>query len=157
MSGWNAAWQQWHAGEGCPLCDDRDDFSRGGRLTIFRSSCTVANLVGRGPQRGYAIVRWTGSHVPDPTALDWEQTARYWNEVALVARALMEHFAAMHINYETLGNGLPHLHTHLKCRFAEGDAAPGGPLSWMDDAEFDERDLLADAGALREKLSQPPR
>jgi len=36
-----------------------------------------------------------------------------WAEVLTVARALISQYQPLKMNYETLGNSLPHLHTHL--------------------------------------------
>jgi diadenosine tetraphosphate (Ap4A) HIT family hydrolase len=48
-------------------------------------------------------------------------------EVLNVARALARYYKPLKMNYETLGNTLPHLHTHLLPRFVE-DPAPGRPF-----------------------------
>ena len=61
----------------------------------------------------------------------------------------------MKLNYETLGNSLPHLHTHLVPRFRE-DPAPGRPFPLAPQvpgsARIPEERLLAEAAELRSLL-----
>ncbi|MBG0567906.1 hypothetical protein [Actinoplanes aureus] len=56
------------------------------------------------------------------------------------------------MNYETLGNTVPHLHTHLLPRFAQ-DPAPGRPFPLLPQDGSEDRirpdELRADAMALR--------
>jgi diadenosine tetraphosphate (Ap4A) HIT family hydrolase len=43
---------------------------------------------------------------------------------------MIEHvFAPCHMNYQLLGNSVPHLHVHLVPRYLD-DPAPGKPLPW---------------------------
>ena len=44
-----------------------------------------------------------------------------------MARALITVYEPLKMNYETLGNSLPHLHTHLVPRYTE-DPRPGQPF-----------------------------
>jgi diadenosine tetraphosphate (Ap4A) HIT family hydrolase len=49
-------------------------------------------------------------------------------------------FAPCHMNYQLLGNLVPHLHVHPVPRYLD-DPAPGRPLPWepkaLADSEFD--------------------
>ena len=70
------------------------------------------------------------------------------------ARALDAEFRPVKLNLMTLGNGVPHLHTHVVPRYP-GDPAPGGPLPW--DAMFlpepaDPDVLRRQADAIRARL-----
>jgi diadenosine tetraphosphate (Ap4A) HIT family hydrolase len=78
-------------------------------------------------QHGYTVVIWRGRHVTEPTELRDEEAGGYWLEVLRVARALIEYYQPLKMNYETLGNSLPHLHTHLVPRY-QVDPAPGQPF-----------------------------
>jgi diadenosine tetraphosphate (Ap4A) HIT family hydrolase len=69
-----------------------------------------------------------------------------------VGGAVGLHFGARKVNYETLGNTVPHLHTHVTARYADGDVQPGAPLPKDRDVALDERQLAADAVALRALL-----
>jgi diadenosine tetraphosphate (Ap4A) HIT family hydrolase len=78
-------------------------------------------------QRGYTLVIWHGRHVTEPVDLSDEEAAGYWLDVLSAARGLIEHFKPLKMNYETLGNGTPHLHTHLVPRYWD-DPAAGQPF-----------------------------
>jgi diadenosine tetraphosphate (Ap4A) HIT family hydrolase len=73
-------------------------------------------------------VIWRGLHVAEPTELAPEEAAAYWRELLRVGRALEERFEPVKLNYELLGNSLPHLHTHVMPRY-EDDPKPGIPRS----------------------------
>ncbi|MDQ3895819.1 MAG: hypothetical protein M3326_00985 [Actinomycetota bacterium] len=57
-----------------------------------------------------------------------------------MARALEAVFQPCHMNYNVLGNAVPHVHAHVLPRYVD-DSSPGMPLTpWVvrpvDDAEF---------------------
>ncbi|MGI9004992.1 MAG: HIT family protein [Streptosporangiaceae bacterium] len=106
-------------------------------------------------QRGYTVVIWRGRHVTEPTELDATEASGYWAEVLTVAKALIGVYQPLKMNYETLGNSLPHLHTHLVPRFTT-DPRPGQPFplsAQQLDAKIPEAQLRSDAEALRETLA----
>lgn len=99
--------------------------------------------------RGYSIVIWRGRHVVEPTELSREEAAQYWLEVLEAGRRLERHLQPVKLNYELLGNTLPHLHTHIALRYAD-DPKPGWPLPFEEDPpQVDEREFRADLEALR--------
>ena len=105
-------------------------------------------------QRGYTLVIWRGRHVNEPTELDEAEAAGYWAEVLAVARALITGYGPLKMNYETLGNSLPHLHTHLVPRYTE-DPRPGQPFplsAQPPEEKIPEDRLLAEAAELRSLL-----
>jgi diadenosine tetraphosphate (Ap4A) HIT family hydrolase len=68
-------------------------------------------------------------HATELFELSREERSRLIEEVSGVARALAHAFDAVKINYELLGNEVPHLHWHIVPRL-RGDPAPRGPV-WM--------------------------
>jgi diadenosine tetraphosphate (Ap4A) HIT family hydrolase len=105
-------------------------------------------------QRGYTIVIWRGRHVNEPTELNDTEASGYWAEVLAVARALISTYKPLKMNYETLGNSLPHLHTHLIPRFTD-DPRPGQPFplsAQRPETPIPEAQLLSDAWTLRNLL-----
>ena len=78
---------------------------------------------------GYCIVVWRHGHVAEPTDLAPGQASGYWRDVLMTGRAVQAQFSPLKMNYLTLGNGIPHLHTHVVPRYRD-DPAPGGPLAW---------------------------
>jgi diadenosine tetraphosphate (Ap4A) HIT family hydrolase len=74
---------------------------------------------------------------------------------------MIEHvFAPCHMNYQLLGNSVPHLHVHLVPRYLD-DPAPGMPLPWepkpVAASEYDRQiQLLMDvAKTIRVPVSGP--
>ena len=94
------------------------------------------------------VVIWRGRHVAEPTELSDGEAVGYWREVLRVGAALERHYRPVKLNYQILGNAVPHLHTHLVPRFAE-DPAPGRPLPFPEGERPDlpeeqfRRDVLA--------------
>jgi diadenosine tetraphosphate (Ap4A) HIT family hydrolase len=154
MTEWPRNWAELIRGVGCPMCEDgRPDASRHG-VRIHAGRYTDAYLQRADVQRGYTVVIWRGRHVNEPTELEDTEASGYWAEVLAVARALIDIYQPLKMNYETLGNSLPHLHTHLIPRFAD-DPRPGQPFpltSQQPDKEIPEEQLRADARALRALL-----
>jgi len=72
-----------------------------------------------------------------------------------VARALITVYEPLKMNYETLGNSLPHLHTHLVPRYKPmiRVRASRSPLSAQaPDEKIPDDRLLAEAAELRSLL-----
>jgi diadenosine tetraphosphate (Ap4A) HIT family hydrolase len=64
-------------------------------------------------------------------------------------------FDPVKLNYLTLGNTVPHLHTHVVPRYRD-DPAPGGPIEWMQIVSADpvpDDELQRQAAALRVLLT----
>ncbi len=127
--GWPDDWLARRQGEGCVLCgrSEIEDDEWGTRL--FSGSAVDAFAVKTGVVAGYVIAVWRGRHVAEPTELDPAEAAAYWREVTHVGRAVERCFSPAKMNYETLGNIVPHLHTHLVPRPWQGDPSPLAPLS----------------------------
>jgi diadenosine tetraphosphate (Ap4A) HIT family hydrolase len=153
MSEWPANWDELIRGIGCPMCAEGRPESSPFGVRIFAGSHSDAYLQRADVQRGYTVVIWRGRHVTEPTELSEPEAAGYWSEVLLVARALEAEFEPLKMNYETLGNSLPHLHTHLIPRFRI-DPRPGHPfpLDLASAGTIPEDRLLAEAAALRARV-----
>jgi diadenosine tetraphosphate (Ap4A) HIT family hydrolase len=143
------------AGKGCPMCaalgKGDNDFS----VAVFDGQVAEVRLERRTRLPGYCIVVWRLGHVAEPTDLDPELASRYWAEVLAAGAAVRELFNPVKMNYMTLGNTVPHLHTHVLPRYRD-DAAPGGPIAWPDVLSPDpvaEAELHSQAADLRALLS----
>ncbi|HUK72054.1 MAG TPA: HIT family protein [Streptosporangiaceae bacterium] len=154
MSEWPRNWGELIRGIGCEMCEaGRPDADRYG-IRVLEGKYSDAYLQRADVQRGYTVVIWRGCHVSEPTELDEVGAAGYWAEVLAVARALISVYKPLKMNYETLGNSLPHLHTHLVPRYT-ADPRPGQPFplsAQAPEGKIPEDRLLAEAADLRSLL-----
>ena len=147
---WPESFYELRRGVGCPMCaqgrPDETDYG----VRIFAGEVSDAYLQKAGVQRGYTIVIWRGRHVAEPTGLSDDEAARYWLEVLRVGRAIEAHLRPVKLNYDLLGNSLPHLHTHVVPRYAD-DPKPGWPFPFPEDepGPIDDDELRRDVQALR--------
>jgi diadenosine tetraphosphate (Ap4A) HIT family hydrolase len=150
---WPPSFYALKRGEACPICaEGRPDENPVGSR-IFAGEVSDAYLRRAGIQRGYTIVTWRGPHVAEPTELSSEDAAAYWAELLRVGRALEEHLRPVKLNYNLLGNEVPHLHTHVIPRYAD-DPKPGWPFPFPEDdpPPHPEAEFRADVDALRALL-----
>ena len=150
MPEWPQSFYELKRGVGCAMCEQgRPDETPHG-VRFFAGTVSDAYLQKADIQRGYTIVIWRGRHVAEPTELSWDEASSYWRELLLVARALEEHFEPVKVNYNLLGNSLPHLHAHVMPRYAL-DPRPEWPFPFPEGEvpNRDEAELRPDVEALR--------
>lgn len=150
---WPPSFYELREGKGCPICAEGRPAENRAGARIFAGAVSDAYLRRADIQRGYTIVTWRGRHVAEPTQLSPEEADAYWFEVLRVARALEEHLQPVKMNYNLLGNEIPHLHTHLIPRYAD-DPRPGRPFPFSEDDPglIDESPFRRDVEALRALL-----
>ena len=120
--------------EECPMCQRWEDHSNL-RIAELEHSFVVLNRDQFFP--GYTLL-FTKRHVTELFHLDHTVRAALMEEVSTVAKALHTQFQPDKINYELLGNMVPHIHWHLVPRFATDPLWPR-PI-W---AEHHEETLLS--------------
>jgi diadenosine tetraphosphate (Ap4A) HIT family hydrolase len=123
-------------------------------IAIAELTYSEVRLERRSRLPGYCIVAWKLGHVAEPTELNAEAASGYWLDVLNVGRAIETAFVPVKLNLLTLGNWVPHLHTHVVPRYLD-DPAPGGPIAW--DAMFSDEagpdvTLRGQAHAIRDAL-----
>lgn len=124
-----------------------DETEHGARF--FAGEVADAYLQKANIQRGYSVVIWRGRHVAEPTELSAEEAAQYWRELLDAGRRIEQALQPVKLNYDILGNSLPHLHTHVIPRYAE-DPKPGWPFPFPEEAgPIDDEDFRRDLAALR--------
>src|SRR3979409_949572 len=128
---WPADWIERVRGKDCPMCaEGRPDEIRGS-MRVFPGRVCDASLVRNDVgQRGYCVVIWRGRHVSDPTELTTDEASTYFDEVLRAARPREGKREPIKMNFEMLGNSLPHLHTHVVPRYLD-DGEPGHPAHFM--------------------------
>ncbi len=87
-------------------------------------------------------------HATELFQLSSHERAALIEDVSLAADRLAAEFQARKINYELLGNQLPHIHWHLIPRLA-GDPAPLTPV-W----QVDHRPLLLQGPPLQDRIAR---
>ena len=87
-------------------------------MAVARLASVEVGLERRSLLPGYCIAVWRHRHVAEPTQLEAEEVAGYWRDVMAVGRAILAEFVPVKLNYLTLGNWVPHLHTHVVPRHA---------------------------------------
>lgn len=144
-------------GVDCGMCREGrpEELKSGSR--IFAGQVSDAYLRREGWVRGYSVVIWRGRHASELHDLVSDELARYWSEVSRVGRALADHFRPAKLNYEVLGNSVPHVHTHIVPRYLD-DPAPGRPLPFPDPRLPDqpEEPFQRDVASLRQILGHDP-
>ena len=126
--------ERWDAlvrGESCPLCIEvatdahvTDEGYMVADLAISRLRLSVHQSL-----PGYCVLVCK-HHVREPYELSHEDQMLFFTDMMRVGRALEQSFNAVKLNFELLGNAVPHLHCHIKPRYY-GDPAPGIPI-WPD-------------------------
>src|SRR6266567_1031365 len=154
---WPQRFYELKRGVGCPMCAEGRPDDVGFGVRFLAGDTADAYLQRASIQRGYTVVVWRGRHVAEPTELSDEEASAYWRDVLRAARALEAHFRPVKTNYDTLGNSLPHLHTHVILRYAE-DPRPEWPFPFPDGdvGTFPEEEIQADVEALRRSIESLP-
>ncbi len=143
---WPEDWEERLGGDGCPMCANQGLEDSGFGRRYLKGRFADVYLQRAAPLAGYSVAIWNDGHVAEPFALDPDAASGYFQEVLDAARALHTHFGPAKLNFLTLGNAVPHLHTHLLPRYLD-DVAPGKPLPWdlvsaagpMPESELDEK------------------
>src|SRR6266542_1902649 len=110
--GWmpRAQWDALVRGEGCPLCRD---LASGGPANEYRyvvADLAVSQLWLPLNQSvvGYCVLVYR-RHAREPYDLPREERAAFFEDVVTAGRALECAFGAIKMNFEILGNAVPHL------------------------------------------------
>jgi diadenosine tetraphosphate (Ap4A) HIT family hydrolase len=142
-------------GTGCPMCTEGRPEATEHGVRFFAGEVADAYLRSSDIQRGLSIVVWRGRHVAEPTELTPEEAGRYWRELLVAGRAIEATFRPVKMNYNLLGNSLPHLHTHVVPRYAD-DPRPGWPFPFPeeDPPPMPEERILREVEALRRAVAE---
>ena len=153
---WPADWAQRLAGRDCSMCATLGQGDNDFVVAVAELPFAEVGLERRSRLPGYCVVVWRRGHVAEPVDLSPTDAAGYWTDVLDVGRAVRDEFQPVKLNFLTLGNYVPHLHTHVVPRYVD-DPAPGRPLVWdtiFADEPIAESTLRSQAAALRSRLGR---
>jgi len=142
---WPKDWESRKQGAGCPFCTDLTSRS------FHRGRISEALLERHAIATGHTAVVFRRRHVATFTELAPDELADYWLDIQDVGRAIERVFKPCHVNYQLLGNIVPHLHVHIVPRYVD-DAAPERPLPWNPSLVSDE-DFVMRAQELRDAMT----
>ena len=111
--------------------------------------------------QGYCVLVAKKS-VREPHEMYPPERALFFEDMVRVGVALEKVFNPIKINYEILGNAVPHLHVHIVPRYY-GDPAPGKPIDphaetvTLAEAEYQQMvgDIREALGFIRERVNHP--
>jgi diadenosine tetraphosphate (Ap4A) HIT family hydrolase len=132
----------------CPFCRKLADLDAPPEEVVWRFPHSVAVL---GPWQyydGYCLLI-SRRHATELSGLNAEERRAYLVEMCLLARAVEDCYRPRKMNYELLGNQVPHLHWHLFPRYAHDTDALKPVWLALDRAERD--------AAERRRLETGPR
>ena len=150
---WPESFYKIRGGVGCPMCaEGRPEVSADG-VRFYAGRVADAYLRRSGIQRGLTVVIWRGRHVAEPTELSDAEADQYLHELLTVGRALGKVMQPVKVNYNILGNSVPHLHTHIVPRYA-ADPRPGWPFPFPaeEPPPMPAADLELDVDGLRKAI-----
>jgi len=148
----------------CPFCRKlADPAGLPAEEVVWRFPHSVALLGPWQYYHGYCLLV-ARRHATELSALGADERREYLFEMCLLARAIEESFRPRKMNYELLGNQVPHLHWHLFPRYGHDPDALNPVWLALDRAERDAaerrrlevgpRDWAATAEEIRRRLQQ---
>jgi len=105
-------WEAMKNGKDCPFCLDIRLEENPYSFKVAELSQSIVRLPRNQYWRGWVIVALK-RHATELFELTADELSGYWQEVALVAKAVQRVFHPVKINYAIYGNLCPHLHCHL--------------------------------------------
>ena len=133
-------WEALVRGEGCPLCAEVASNEPANEYGETIADLTVSRLRLASNQwvPGYCVLI-SKNHVREPFELERKTRIAFFEDLMRAGRALETAYQPAKMNFQMLGNAVPHLHCHILPRYY-GDPAPGRPL----DPNLERRTLAAD-------------
>ncbi|MBO3736716.1 HIT family protein [Actinoplanes flavus] len=152
---WPHDWPAKKDGSGCVLCTFVGNEDPAWGVRVYTGRVANAYLATIGQIRGYCWVIWRDGHVCEPTDLDPADAQLFFADMLTVGRVLQELLEPAKLNFEILGNKVPHLHAHVVPRPVV-DPNPGHALPWtyLNDGHPDLDDVHQLAAQLRVRLGE---
>ena len=123
-----AAWREKVRGVGCPMDAPRPDSNDHWDL-IAKLLVSSLYLSKDQTYRGRCVLIFDLRHAARPDQLSAQEWAAFSADLHAGQGAVMRALAPDHVNLESLGNVVPHLHWHILPRYL-GDPRWGSPI-WL--------------------------
>ncbi|MCA9890921.1 MAG: HIT family protein [Anaerolineae bacterium] len=117
-----AKWRGLIDGTTCPMCGDQTADENEYSFKIATLASGRLQLQKNQFIKGYCLLIANG-HYSELHTMPADQQATFLRDMVTVGAALMDVFGADKMNYEILGNGIPHVHAHIKPRYY-GEGSP---------------------------------
>ena len=150
-------WQRRLKGDDCPMCASvkaaKDDvFVNDHGYVVAMLERSMLQLQRNQNVRGYCVLI-AHKHYTEPFQMYEGERRLFFEDMNRAAEAMQQVFGPDKMNYEMLGNNVPHLHVHLKPRYL-GDRAPHGRItSGADDPRYlSDDEYMQIVGDLREAM-----
>lgn len=124
-------WQKMIDGTACPFCKDIHLDENRFSFKVFEFPNSIVRLPKNQYKRGWTVVALK-RHATELYELEPNELAGFFEEVAMVAKALKTVFDPVKLNYSIFGNLCPHVHCHVIPQYMSDD--PHAPIK-MDEAE----------------------
>jgi diadenosine tetraphosphate (Ap4A) HIT family hydrolase len=123
--------ERWDAlveGKNCPACAEVASTGPANEDGFLVADLDMSRLRLAANQyvKGYCVLLCT-RHVREPYQLSREERGLFFEDMMRVGEALERVFRPTKMNFQILGNAVPHLHVHILPRYY-GDPAPHRPL-----------------------------
>jgi diadenosine tetraphosphate (Ap4A) HIT family hydrolase len=121
-------WDALVHGENCPICITIQSGieEEPGKIAIFDLGISKLFLIKNQYVPGYCVLL-CNRHIIEPHELTNSERAQFFNDMASAGKALQQAFNADKMNYNILGNVVPHLHAHIIPRYFT-DSSPNRPI-----------------------------
>ena len=115
-------------GEDCPLCREiaSEEGSNEYGYTVTDLSFSRLRLCSNQYVAGYCVLI-CHKHVREPYELSDDEYHMFFNDLMRAGKSLETVYKADKMNFEILGNAVPHVHGHIVPRYY-GDSAPHRPI-----------------------------
>lgn len=140
-------------GKGCPFCAPRPDVNEFS-FKVADMSASTLYLDREQIYRGYCILVFRRRHTTGIEQLAEEEYQSFMRDLHCASQAVAKTVKPDHMNYATLGNGIPHLHYHIIPRY-KGDPKWGAPVWPTKDTQkivLQEQEYMALAEEIRASL-----
>lgn len=144
----DSSWDRLLAGEDCPMCRDESK----GMDMVGDLGVTRAYLQRSANFRGYCVLVLK-RHAVELDDLSTEERSSLIEDIARTARAVRKVCRPRKLNYEILGNMVPHIHCHIIPRYETDPAWDRAAWFALPDADtLSDEEYSALSAALRAEI-----